>query len=421
MTQKILFLFLLFSSQLSYAVEFDIFLSDYKPLNVALLIDSTPDQQKQQNLLKDVIQSDLESSQSFHMLNPMGFLVSADEAFQQLDYADWKVLAANVLVLCRLTDKGSLWHVDLQVHQPFQGKKNLIQSFEVQKNGLRNLAHQLSDRIYQAVLNIPGHFSTQLLYVTKHGDKSDLMYMDQDGHNLQAVGKDFTLLLSPDWSPNGRFVALNTYVGNRPRLETFDLTSGKRHAFGRFHGLNSTPEYSPNGRYIAATLSWTGNSDIHIYDTVKEKWKQLTHYKGIDTTPTWSADGKWLAFGSNRSGSPQIYRIPVHGGEAQRISLKGSYNTSPVWSPKGDRIAFITKKKWEYALATARVDGSDVRYLATAQSIESPSWSPNGQMLLYSVEEHGVRRIYRVPSWGGKAVPITAANIDASDPAWSPY
>ncbi|MDQ6955518.1 MAG: Tol-Pal system beta propeller repeat protein TolB [Mariprofundaceae bacterium] len=419
--RKLLFLSLLLTSQLSHAVEFDIFQSDYKPLNVALLIDGLPEQEKQQALLRGVIQNDLESSQSFRMLNPMGFLVFADEAFQGIDYTDWRVIAANVLVLCRLTEKATVWHVDLQVHQPFQGKQILTQGFEVPKDGLRRLAHQLSDRIYQSILNIPGHFSSQILYVTKHGNKSDLMYMDQDGYNLQAVGKDFTLLLSPDWSPDGRFVALNTYVGNRPRLETFDLLTGKRHAFGRFQGLNSTPEYSPDGRYIAATLSWTGNSNIHIYDRNNKSWKQLTHYRGIDTTPTWSADGKWIAFGSNRSGSPQIYRMPVNGGKAQRISLKGSYNTSPVWSPLGSRIAFITKKKWKYALATARVDGSDVRYLATAQAIESPSWSPNGQMLLYSVEEHGRRRVYRVPSWGGEAVPITAANQDASDPSWSHY
>jgi TolB protein len=40
-------------------------------------------------------------------------------------------------------------------------------------------------------------------------------------------------------------------------------------------------------------------------------------------------------------------------------------------------------------------------------------------MLLYSAENSGIRRIYRIPSWGGKAEPITAGNIDASDPAWS--
>ena len=411
--------FLLLYTPISYAVEFDIYQSDYKPLNLALLVDAEPEAEQTQRLLNDVIRHDLVSSQSFAALNNLGFLVSAEEAISRVEYDDWRIVGADVLVLCKLVDMGDRWHVDVQVYQPFLAKRILQRSFEVEKNATRRLAHEISDQVYQAVLQVPGHFSTHLLYVTQHGDTSDMMYMDQDGYNLQAVGRDFTLLLSPDWAPDGRFVALNTYVGNRPKLEIFDLATGKREIFGKFKGLNSTPEYSPDGRFIAATLSWTGNSEIHIYDIKKRTWRQLTHHQGIDTTPTWSADGKWIAFASSRSGSPQIYRIPVAGGKAQRISLQAAYNTSPAWSPKGDRIAFITKKKWEYAIATMRVDGSDLRYLATGQAIESPSWSANGQMLLYSAEDRGVRRIYRVPSWGGHAEAITAANKDASDPAWS--
>ncbi|MDQ7011284.1 MAG: DPP IV N-terminal domain-containing protein, partial [Mariprofundaceae bacterium] len=184
-------------------------------------------------------------------------------------------------------------------------------------------------------------------------------------------------------------------------------------------GLNSTPEFSPDGRYIAATLSYTGNAEIHIYDLKTRRWRQFTHHPGIDTTPTWSPDGKWIAFASNRSGNPQIYRQALDGGAAIRVTTVASYNTSPVWSPKGDRIALITRRKWEYALATVQVDGSNVRYLATGKRIESPSWSPNAQMLLYSAENNGIRQIFRVPSWGGRAEAITSVGMDASDPAWS--
>jgi TolB protein len=214
-------------------------------------------------------------------------------------------------------------------------------------------------------------------------------------------------------------VALNTYVGNRPRLEIFNLANGRRRAFGSFSGLNSTPEWSPDGRFIAATLSHTGNAEIHIFDTKTRKWRQLTRHPGIDTTPTWSPDGKYIAFTSNRSGSPQIYSIRLSDSKVQRISRNGPYNTSPAWSPAGDRIALITRKQWEYALATVRLDGSDVRYLATGGRIESPSWSPNAQMLLFSRGVKGIRKVYRVPSWGGRVEAITAANEDASDPAWS--
>jgi len=403
----------------AYAVNFDIYQSDYKPLNLAMLVDVAPEYDDDEALFYQVVTHDLASSQSFKVQNPIGFLAEPSESFVQVTYDDWRIIATDTLVLCRLRRGEDQWVLDVQVHEPFQKKMLAEKHFQVTGNALRSLAHQVSNLIYQVVLKIPGHFSSHVIYVTQHGDKSDLVYMDQDGANQQVIGRNFTLLLSPDWSPDGRYIALNTYVGNRPRLEFFDLKTGKRDVFGHFKGLNSTPEYSPDGKSVAATLSKSGNADIYIYNIQHRTWRALTRSHALDTTPTWSPDGKWIAFASSRAGSPEIFRIPVKGGKVERVSLEGKYNTSPVWSPKGDRIAFITKKDWSFALATARMDGTGLRYLATGDAIESPAWSPNGQMILYAAEDHGVRRIYRVPSWGGTPVAITPVGQDASDPSWS--
>ncbi len=414
-----LLLLLMTLSTSLFAVEFDVYQSEYRPLQLAWMVQSNTATQDEDVQLYHIVENDLTTSRSFSTLDPLSFIADTSSILQKIDYADWRIIGADMVAACLLnrTEKG--WQADIQIHDPFRSKLLASTTLTHEESKLRTLAHRVSDFIYHTIIGVHGHFSSHILYVKKRGDHADLIYMDQDGANLQAVGKNFTLLLSPDWAPDGRHVALNTYVGNRPRLEIFDLATGKRQAFGSFKGLNSTPEYSPDGRFIAAALSHTGNTEIHIYDLKKQKWRQFTHHPGIDTTPTWSPDGKWIAFTSNRSGTPQIYRKPLAGGKARRISLKGKYNTSPVWAPHGDRVAFITQKNWAYALATVHIDGSGLRYLATGRRIESPSWSPNGQMLLYSAENDGIRRIYRIPAWGGKAVPITPANIDASDPAWS--
>jgi len=413
------FLFLFLIPTQLFAAEFDIYQSDYRPLQLALVVDTEDAADADQRMLYQVIANDLSSSQSFKTIDPMAFIASAEESRQQIDYGDWRIIGADILALCRLRKSDTRLLVDIQVHDPFRNKRLISLTVEGSKSGLRILAHRVANQIYRASLGIPGYFTSHVLYVKKQGDSSDLVYMDQDSANRQSIGKNFTLLLSPDWSPDGRLVALNTYVGNHPRLEFFDLTSGKRTAFGDFKGLNSTPEFSPDGHYVAATLSHTGNSEIHIYDIKNNTWRQFTHHKGIDTTPTWSPDGKWLAFVSNRSGKPQVYRKALSGGKVELVSTTGSYNTSPSWSPTGDRIAMISLKNWSFAVATVHPDGSDIRYLATGKRIESPSWAPNGQMLLYSAEEHHIRRIYRVPGWGGRSEAITSPAIDASDPAWS--
>jgi len=419
LTPFLLSLLTLLPLQHALAADFDIFQSSYEPLKVALQVSADETLNNEKQMFYHVIKNDLNSSQSFKAIDPLAFLVTPEESWRKLEYGDWRIIGSDILAMCQLHVTKDGWQAEIQVHDPFREKKLLSISIDGPAAELRTLAHRVADQIYSATLGIPGYFTSHILYVTEHGDVSDLVYMDQDGGNHQVVGKNFTLLLSPDWSPDGKQVALNTYVGNHPRLEFFDLQSGSRLAFGDFKGLNSTPEFSPDGRYVAATLSHTGDTDIHIYDIQKQKWSLFTTHKGIDTTPTWSPDGKQIAFVSNRSGHPQVYRKSLAGGEVTLVSTQGSYNTSPSWSPTGDRIAMVSKKDWAYAIATVRVDGSDIRYLATGQRVESPAWSPNGQMLLYAAEENGIRRLYRVPSWGGTPEPITPAGVDASDPAWS--
>lgn len=418
MRSTLLFLLLMISTS-AQAVEFTVYQSEYRPKQLAWMVETDTEEQSEKRQFYYIVKNDLQSSQSFNALNPLSFIADPISTMSKIDYADWRIIGADVVAAALLHKEENGWQADVQIHDPFRTKLLASKTITGKSDALRTLAHEVANFIYETIIGVHGHFNTQILYVTKRGQDADLMYMDQDGANLQAVGRNFTLLLSPDWSPDGKSVALNTYVGNRPRLETFDLTTGKRVAFGSFSGLNSTPEYSPDGRYIAAALSYTGNAEIHIYDTKTRKWRQFTHNPGIDTTPTWSPDGEWIAFTSNRNGTPQIYRKRLSGGEAKRISLDASYNTSPSWAPHGDRIAFVTLKNWQYAIATVHIDGSGLRYLATGQRIESPSWSPNGQMILYSVENHGVRQVFRIPSWGGKAEAVTPPNVDASDPAWS--
>lgn len=400
------------------AADFDIYQSGFRPFKLALVVVAADDPGKNRNLFEGVVKNDLTSSQSFEALDPMAFLATPEEAWSGVEYGDWRLIGADILAVCRLKAIESGWHAELKVHDPFRGTQLISLNLDSSAAGLRTLAHRVADQIYTAALGIPGYFTSHILYVQKRGEYSDLIYMDQDGANRQAVGKNFTLLLSPDWSPDGRQVALNTYVGNRPKLEFFHLRTGSRTTFGSFNGLNSTPEFSPDGRFVAATLSHGGNADIYIYDIQQKQWRPFTRHNGIDTSPTWSPDGKWIAFVSNRSGQPQIYRKAV-AGEAILVSTEGSYNTSPSWSPTGDRIAMISKKGWAYAVATVRPDGQEIRYLATGQRVESPAWSPNGQMLLFSADENHVRRVYRVPGWGGRVEPITSPDMDASDAAWS--
>ena len=262
------------------AAEFSIYQSGYKPLQLALAIDAGASLHMQSQQLHDIVENDLVSSQSFTALNPLSFLDTAADAWNQVQYDDWRLIGADVLALCRLTPAAGGWKAEVQVHDPFRHKLLASSSFTAPSDGLRPLAHRISDFIYQTVLGIPGYFGSHILYVRKTGNRSELVYMDQDGANKQVVARNFSILLSPDWSPDGSSVALNTYIGDRPRLEIFNLQTGSRTTFADFQGLNSTPAFSPDGRYIAATLSHRGEPGIYIYDLETKTWRAFTHSSG---------------------------------------------------------------------------------------------------------------------------------------------
>jgi len=406
----------------THAADFDIYQSGFTPMQIAwqCIAGDNGKGAETASVIDRVVRHDLIGSQSFRALEPISFLATTQSAFQRIDYADWRIIGADIIAICQHQSVGNRSRWSVQIHDPFRNKQLASISFTDSPNRPRQLAHTIANAIYHRVIGVAGHFDSHILFVHKHGDRSDLVYMDQDGANRQVIGRDFTLLLSPDWSPNNQLVALNTYVGNRPRLETFRLRDGKRSAFGHFKGLNSTPEFSPDGQWIAATLSKDGSPNIYLYNIKSKQWSPFTHSQSIDTTPTWSPDSQWIAFASNRAGgNPQIYRKNIKTGKVLRVSTQGNYNSSPAWSPRGDRIAIISHKNWAFALATINPDGSDIRYLVTGARIESPAWSKNGQVLTYSAENNGIRRVYKIPAWGGHATAITAANLDASDAVWS--
>ena len=81
----------------------------------------------------------------------------------------------------------------------------------VGRKNLRNVAHQISDYVYEALTGIPGDFDTRIAYVTleNSGDAKlyQLMVSDSDGQNAEWVLKTNEPILSPAWAPDAKRLA----------------------------------------------------------------------------------------------------------------------------------------------------------------------------------------------------------------------
>ena len=114
--------------------------------------------------------------------------------------------------------------------------------------------------------------------------------------------------------------------------------------------------------------------------------------------------------------------MDVNGKNVKRISFgKGRY-FAPVWSPRGDKIAFVRSGDGQFGIGVMDIDGKNERMLTESYLDESPTWSPNGRVIIFSREKRD--RNGSVEIW---SVDLTGQNLrrvetpgEASDPAWSP-
>jgi TolB protein len=153
--------------------------------------------------------------------------------------------------------------------------------------------------------------------------------------------------------------------------------------------------------------------------------KRLTNHSAIDTSPHFSPDGKRVVFNSDRSGTQQLYVMGANGGRAKRISFgRGRYAT-PVWSPRGDLIAFTKITGGKFFIGVMDIDGKGERLLAEGFLVESPTWAPNGRVIMYfretPISKKGgkVSKLYSIDLTGYNEREMVTP-MDASDPAWSP-
>jgi TolB protein len=284
---------------------------------------------------------------------------------------------------------------------------------------LRVLAHKTSDALYEALTGVKGIFSTRLTYIRKSGKQYQLCVCDSDGENTKTALVSSEPLMSPRWSPDGSQLAYVSFETRKPVVYVQDLASGDRKVAAGFRGSNSAPAWSPDGRYLVVTLTQDGNSQLYLMGAQGEGLTRLTQTLAIDTEATFSPDGQSLYFVSDRGGTPQIYRMPSRGGRAERVTFGVEYAISPALSPDGHYLAFVSRgASGQFRVKLMELSSGKYTDLADTVQDESPSFSPNGRLLVYATQI-GLQKMLMVLSVNGKiGTKLAALGSGVMDPDW---
>ena len=167
-------------------------------------------------------------------------------------------------------------------------------------------------------------------------------------------------------------------------------------------------------------LTKDGTSQLYVVNADGSGVRRIATSSGIDTEPRWATDGQYIYFTSDRGGSPQIYRTASSGGNTERVTFEGGYNVTPRLSPDGKSMAFITRNNGRFQLALMDIASKQTQILTDSTKDESPSFAPNGRMILYATEIGGRGVLAAVSSDGRVKQKLSVQAADVREPAWGP-
>ena len=354
----------------------------------------------------EVIRADLERSGLFRSLDPASFLETQTNIDYKPTFADWRVIKADALVSGRIRQESeNRVLVEFRLWDVFAGQQLTGVRFATTPENWRRTAHKASDAIYEALTGEGGYFDSRIVFIDQKGPKINkvkrLAIMDQDGANPIYLLGGSDLLLTPRFSPASQTITYMSFENEKPHVYLLDIESGRRELLGDFPGMTYAPHFSPDGESLIYSMEVRGNSDVYVMDLISRSSTRLTADPAIDVSASFSPDGRKIVFNSDRGSTGQIYTMDASGKNVKRISFgKGRY-FAPIWSPRGDKIAFVKSGAGQFGIGVMDVDGKNERMLTESYLDESPTWSPNGRVIIFSREKrdrNGSCLLYTSPS-----------------------
>jgi TolB protein len=373
-----------------------------------------------------IIQKDLESTGRFKGMSRAD-MINKPTTFAAVRADEWKQLRNDYVVVGRVVSQpDGRVKVEADLVNVLTGMHIDAPSATAQPDNIRMAAHRVADALHEKILGVKGAFATRIAYISVDGrppnQKYELYVADSDGAGRKRIGSSSLPLMSPAWSPDGEWLAYVSFERRTSAVFVQEVRTGRKILVSARAGINGAPSYSRDGKKLALTLSGSnGNLDIYLLDLASQQLTRLTDDPGIDTEASFDDKGN-VYFTSDRSGSPQVYKLaPGSAERPRRVTFTGTYNARPRVSPDGKQLAMLTLADGSYRIGVQDLASGAVTVLSKGRQEESPSFAPNGAMLIFAGRERG-QGVLQIVSTDG----LTVGRLDADagevrEPAWGPF
>jgi TolB protein len=369
-----------------------------------------------------VLSETLDFSGYFKILDPGAYLEAPRQTgvtAEKITFRNWTVIGAEMLVTGKAAHVDGLLELELRLFDSFKAELLVGKRYRGEPEDFRRMVRRFCSEVIYLLTGDWGVFESQIAFVSDGTGAKEIFLCDFDGYNPRQWTRHDSIVLSPAWSSDGKWIAYTSYAKGKPDLFIRHVEENRGVVVSR-EGINTSPDWVPGQFALAATLSFSGDPEIYLLTGSGKIIKRITKKWGIDESPAWSPDGRKLAFVSNRSGTPQIFVQEMETGRVERLTFQGRYNTQPSWSPKGDKIAYTAMENGEINICVVGMDGSaPVQLTSNAGDNESASWAPDGSLIAFSSTREGRSRLYVMTAYGTDQRRLLSLPGEQSSPAWS--
>jgi TolB protein len=390
---------------------------------------------KNAELLKvfnDTLWNDLDNAGIFDMVSKSFYPLGAVGLPADVKFESWSAPPPNAAMLAfgnlgvsnnNVTVQGWLYDVKNVSSPQVLGKQY---QDSATNDATRTIAHKFADEIiFRLGGGIAGIAESQIFFVSSRSGHKEIWAMDYDGANQRQITHLGSISLSPRISPDGTHLAFSSLVKSGWEILMYSVELNRLVSFPRFGGTNLSPAWSPDGTKLAFSSSRSGHSEIYSADASGGNLKRLTSSRGPDVSPVWNRKtGAQISWVSGRTGLPEIYTMEGDGTNVQQVTDQG-YAVSPSWSPNGQFLVFAWMR--HYGPGAPGAQDLYIMDVASKQWVQLthdggrndfPSWAPDGRHIVFQSSRSGSEEIWSMLADGTNQKRLTFSGRN-SQPNWS--
>ncbi len=276
--------------------------------------------------------------------------------------------------------------------------------------------------------------TAKIVFTSRRDGNFEIYSMNLDGSDQKNLTQHRARDSAPTWSPTGEQIL---FVSDRGGIEDLYLMdpdgTNVRQVFKRLIG-REFPTWSPDGKALAYQRFHT----FSIYTASSDGKDETKVAEGL--WPAWSSNGSEIAFMAAKFVWGENGNLQVPNVRVQIINLQTRVEEEllpgeasmfdPAWAPDSTQITFSWRGRalgGSMGIHVVNRDGSGLRKVIDAgdgMAAFNPTWSPDGNELIYNKGIGGVRDLFKVVLDGGVPEQLTHRqgdnfNADWFDPAFA--